>query len=120
MVFFKRFKLPFVNIPRLLEFSFFYRKQIVTLFLLSLFSSAFFLIGPYLSKLFMDEAFIGRNLKKFLNLSYLGVVIFIFSTAIRVFGDIVRNRIAIKLRLSLTSKFIRKFYSLDMSFFQSK
>lgn len=120
MVFFKRFKLPFVNIPRLLEFSFFYRKQIVTLFLLSLFSSAFFLIGPYLSKLFMDEAFIGRNLKKFLNLSCFGVIIFIFSTAIRVFGDIVRNRIAIKLRLSLTSKFIRKFYSLDMSFFQSK
>lgn len=119
MLFFKRPKLS-LKVSRFLKFSFLYKKQIFALFLLSLSSCLFFLVSPYLSKLFMDEAFISRNLKKFFNLSFLGVAIFIFSTVIKVVGDIIRNRITIKLKLNLTNKFIRKFYSLDMAFFQSK
>ncbi len=105
---------------RFLKLFCFYRKQIFILFLLSLFSSSFFLIMPYFSKLFIDKAFINRDINKFLNLSILGAAVFIFSTLIKVIGDIVKNKIAIKLRLNLANKFIKKFFSLDLEFFQSK
>lgn len=103
-----------------IKFFFPYKKQILLLFLLSLFSSSLALTGPYLSKLFIDKAFIDKNLAKFLNLSILGAVLFVFSMLVKVAGDIVKNRIAIKLKLNLARRFIRKFYSLDISFFQSK
>lgn len=102
------------------KLAFLYKRQILILFLLSLISSSFFLIGPYLSSLFIDKAFIDRNLGKFLNLSIFAVSLFIFSTLIKAAADLVKNRIAIKLNLNLASRFIRKFYSLDLSFFQSK
>lgn len=103
-----------------IKFLFPYKKQILVLFLLSLFSSSLSLITPYLSKLFIDKAFIDRNLTKFLNLSILGAVLFVFSMSVKAAGDIVKNRITIKLKLNLAGRFIKKFYSLDISFLQSK
>lgn len=103
-----------------IKFLRFYKKQILALVLLILLSSGLSLIGPYLSKLFIDEAFINKNLGKFLNLSILGIVLFIFSALFKATADIVKNRIAVKLKLNLATKFIRKFYSLDMSFFESR
>ena len=103
-----------------LKLCYLYRKQIFILFLLSLLSSSFILIGPYFSKLFIDKAFINKDLSKFLNLSILGAIIFIFSILIKVAGDIIKNKIAIKLRLDLANKFIKKIFSLDLKFFQTK
>lgn len=97
-----------------------YRRQILILFFLNLVSSSFFLAAPYLSKLFMDNAFLKRDLAVFLNLSLLGAAVFLFSTSVKAVGDIIKNRIAIKLRLNLANKFMRKFYSFDLSFFQAK
>lgn len=106
--------------PYFRKFILFYKKQILVLFLLSLFSSCLVLATPYLSKLFIDQAFIDKNFAKFLNLSILGAAIFIFSMLVKATGDIVKNRIAIKLKLNLAGRFIRKFYGLDLGFFQSK
>ena len=119
MIFLKRFKSS-KNNSFFIKFLLYYKKQILVLFLLSLFSSSLSLITPYLSKLFIDQAFINKNFTKFLNLSILGAGIFIFSMLVKVSGDIVKNRIAIKLKLNLANRFIRKFYSLDWSFFQSR
>ncbi|MDD5595389.1 MAG: ABC transporter ATP-binding protein [Candidatus Omnitrophica bacterium] len=109
-----------VKIRHLFKFILLYKKQILILFGLGFLSSAFFLIGPYFSKLFIDKAFLEKNLAKFINLSMWGVVVFIFSTLFNLIGDIVKNRISIKLRLNLSHKLIRKFFSLDLSFFHTK
>jgi len=105
---------------RFFKFFSLYRKQLFVLFLLNLFSSAFFLAAPYFSKLFIDKAFINKDFAKFLHFSAWGAAIFIFSTLITTVRDIAKNRIAIKLKLNLADKFIKKFYSLDLEFFQSK
>ncbi len=55
-----------------------------------------------------------------MNLSILGAGLFIFSVLAKVVEDIIKNRIAIKLNLRLANKFIKKFYSLDLNFLQSK
>jgi len=119
MVFLNKFKF-FQNNRLLAKFVFFYRKRILVLFLLGLFSSSLALITPYLSKLFIDQAFIAKNLAKFLNLSIAGALIFIFTLLIKSAEDIIKNKIAIKLKLDLAGRFIRKFYSLDLNFFQSQ
>jgi len=110
----------FFNSTFFFNFVLHYKKQIAILFLLNLFSSLFFLSSPYLSKLFIDNAFINKNLQNFLKISVLGAFIFIFSTFIQVVGDIIKNKINIKLKLDLSNRFIKKFYSLDLDFFQSK
>lgn len=99
---------------------FLYRKQIFILFLLNLFSSSFLLISPAIGRLFIDQAFINKNFKIFLNLSVWGAFIFIFSVLVKAGADTLKNKIAVKLKLSLTSRFLRKFYSLDLEFFQSR
>jgi len=109
-----------VKIRHLFKFIFLYKKQILILFGLGFLSSSFFLIGPYFSKLFIDKAFLEKNLAKFINLSMWGVVVFIFSTFFNLISDIVKNRISIKLRLNLSHRLIRKFFSLDLAFFHSK
>ncbi len=97
-----------------------YKRQIFILTLLGLVSSCFFLATPYLSKLFIDKAFLDKDFAKFLNLSIWGVGLFIVTTLVRIIQDVIKNKISIKLKLSLTNRFIRKFYSLDMAFFQAK
>lgn len=58
---------------------FLFRKQILILFLLTLFSSNFFLAGPYISKLFIDKAVLGGDAGKFLAFSVIGGSVFLFS-----------------------------------------
>jgi len=102
------------------KFLYTYKKQIFFSFLLGLISSAFLLVMPYFSKLFIDKAFINRSLDKFINLSIWGAGIFIFSTLVKAAGDILKNKMSIKLKLNLADKFIRKFYRLDFEFLQSR
>lgn len=96
-----------------------YRKPIFILFLLNLLSSSFLLILPNISRLFIDQAFVNKNLRVFLNLSLWGGGIFIFSVLVKAGADIIKNSIAVKLKLNLSSRFLRKFYALDLEFFQS-
>ncbi|MDD5245900.1 MAG: ABC transporter ATP-binding protein [Candidatus Omnitrophica bacterium] len=109
----------FIN-PKLKTLVRSYRKQIITLAFFSFLSAVFFLIGPYLSKLFIDQAFIGRDMQEFLRLSFWGIVVFVISTLFKLFADIVKNKISLKVSLNLSEKLIKKFYSLDLAFFQSR
>jgi len=97
-----------------------YRKQIIILSLLSLFSSAFLLISPFISRLFIDQAFINKNLKVFFNLSFLAIILFIFSALFKAGEETISKKIALRLKLNLASRFVRKIYSLDFEFFQAK
>lgn len=104
----------------LLKFLLVYKKQVIFLSFLNLLASAFFMAAPYFSKLFIDKAFIGRDMAKFLSLSVIGGALFIFSALSKAVEDILKNRVSIKLKLDLADKFIRKFYSLDLGFFRAK
>jgi len=97
-----------------------FRAKIISLFLLGLFSSAFFLSGPYFSKLFIDASFLKKDIHAFFKFTIIGGAIFLFSALTKVFSDVVKNRALTKAKLALAESFIRKFYSLDLAFFQAK
>jgi len=104
----------------ILRLSVLYRKNIFILFFISFFSSAFLLFGPYLSKLFIDNSFLNKDLNAFIKFSVIGAAIFLFSTIFGIIENIVKNRINVKIKLKLAEKFIRKYYSLDLKAIQSK
>jgi ATP-binding cassette subfamily B protein len=97
-----------------------YKKNILFLSFLGLISSGFFFAGPFLSKLFIDTSFLPRDLRRFLTLTAIGAVIFLLSTAFRVFEDIVRKKMSVRAHLTLANKFMRNIYYLDLGFFQSE
>jgi len=114
MAYLKNFKSFFKKLPP------YYTKQIIFLVLLKLVSGSFLLVSPFLSKLYMDDAFLVKNFSKFLHISVWGAAIFILSALFLALENIVKNKMMIKLKLSLVNKFIRKFYSFELEFFQSK
>jgi len=114
MEYFKNFKFFFKKLPA------YYTKQVLLLVLLKVVSSSFLLASPFISKLYMDDALLVRNFDRFLIISVWGVAIFILSTLFSVLENIVKNKMTIKLKLSFVNRFIRRFYSLEFEFFQSK
>lgn len=97
-----------------------HRKEVIFLTFLSLLSSLFMVAAPYISKLFVDTAFIKKDIVRFINLSVISGAIFIFSTAVRIFTDVARNRITIKLKFRLSRIFIKKFFSLGLGSLRMK
>lgn len=95
-----------------------FKKQISVLLFFSLVSSSFLLVMPYLSKSFIDKAFIKKDLLKFIELCFISATIFILSTLFTLISNIVKNKISLKLKLSLADKFIKRFYNLDLNFVQ--
>lgn len=104
----------------ILNFFNLYKWPLGIIFTLSLFSSVFVLVLPYFSKLFIDLAFMNKDLNKFFNLSIWGAAIFIFSTLFKLAEDIIKNRLSVKLKIGLSNRFLKKFYALDLYFFHSK
>lgn len=96
-----------------------FRKYIIALFFLNIFGFAFSLIGPFLSKLFIDKSFIQRNLSEFIRLSLISAGLFIFSTVFGLVTGVIRNKIGIKVKLALADRFIARLFAQDTSFFQS-
>lgn len=95
-----------------------FKKQIFVLLFFSLVSSSFLLVMPYLSKSFIDKAFIRKDWLKFIDLCAISAMVFIFSTLFMLISNIVKNKIALKLKLSLADKFIKRLYNLDLNFVQ--
>jgi subfamily B ATP-binding cassette protein MsbA len=97
-----------------------YKRQVLTLFFLSLFSASFGLIIPYISKLFIDKAFVDKNAHNFIKLSIVSAGLFLISTVMNLIASVVKNRISVRIKFDLASAFIKKIYMLDMAFFNSK
>lgn len=97
-----------------------YKKIILTLSFFSLISSSFLIISPYISKLFIDNAFLNKNLGEFFRLSVISAIIFIVSLLIRLANDIIKNKLSIKLKLKMANIFTKNFFAQDIGFFQSK
>jgi len=97
-----------------------YKRPIVTLFFLSLFSASFGLIMPYFSKLFIDKAFVNKNMHNFIKLAIVSAALFLISTMMNLISGVVRNRVSVRIKLALASAFIKKIYMLDMAFFNSQ
>ena len=55
-----------------------------------------------------------------MNYTFLSAALFLISVLFKTGENILKNKIVIKLKLDLTNKLIRKFYSLDLGFFQAK
>ena len=96
-----------------------YRKRIILLGILEIFSASFLLAGPYFSKLYIDKAFLNKNMHAFLKITGFGAVLFLLSILARVIRDITKKDTALKMNVSVSKKFIKQLFSLDLSFFQS-
>lgn len=97
-----------------------FSKWIFISFVPILFSEIFSLVGPYLSKLLIDNSLIVKDSKAFFRIISIGVVIFMFSTIFNLLKSIILNKIFLKVKLNLYGKFLTKFYSLDINFLKSK
>jgi len=100
--FLKKIK-SFSNIPYIRLF-YLYRGQVFALFLLSLFSSSWLLAAPYISSLFIDKAFLNKDIGNFLNYIFLSAVLFLISILFKTGEDILKNKVAVKLKFDLTNK----------------
>ncbi|MCX5706129.1 MAG: ABC transporter ATP-binding protein [Candidatus Omnitrophica bacterium] len=87
--------------------------------ILGFLSSVFFLIGPYLSSLYVDKSFLKKDLNVFLKLSVLGAALVLISALAKFSNDILKKRLAVRIKLNLSRKLIKKLFSLDMGFFRS-
>ena len=96
-----------------------YKRSILILAVFGFISSFFLLLAPYLSSLYIDKSFLEKDLAVFLKLSVVGVAVFLFSTLAKFSKDILRKRIAVKVKLNLARKLLKKIYSLDIAFSQS-
>ena len=95
-----------------------YRSTILILISLQSISSVFFLAGPYLSKLFIDQAFLHKDAARFLHLSIIGAALFALSSAAKAVEDGIKNNLEAKIKLSLSRRAIQKLFSLDLAYFQ--
>lgn len=109
-----------IALSRLIHFIGSYKKQIAVLALLSTVSSLFFLVSPYLSKLFIDKALLLKDSVWFVRIFIIGAGVFVASIGFKIIDDIAKNRIGLKLRLQLTSAFMRKLDTLGLGFFQAR
>ncbi|MBN1492827.1 MAG: ABC transporter ATP-binding protein [Candidatus Omnitrophica bacterium] len=105
---------------RILKVFYAYKRNIIILFLFGLVNSIFYLVGPLISKLFIDKAFLTKDIDTFLDISVVGVIVFLFSMFVGVMRDVIKNRISIKIRLNIADKYIKKLFSLDLEYFRSK
>lgn len=95
----------------------FCRKNLLALFLLNFISSLFFLAGPYLSRSYIDRSFLLRDFANFLRISVIGIIIFLGSTLASLAEETIRNQNLVKIKLKLSRRFVRKIFSLDISYF---
>ena len=103
-----------------LKYLFRFRKILFALFLLNLFASLFYLTGPYFSKLYIDHSFLNKDLHSFIQISFLGATVFLASLAFSTVGNIIKNRLKIKVRLTLAGRFVAKLYSQELAFFHNR
>ncbi len=108
------FKSPYIRLFYL------HKGQVFGLFSLSLLSSSWLLAAPYISRLFIDKAFLNKDIGNFINYIFLSAVLFIISMLFKTGETVLKNKVTVKLKFDLTNKFIKKLYSLDLDFFQTK
>jgi len=109
-----------LKLATVIKFLFQFKKKILTLFCLGFISSAFYLASPYLSKLYIDNAFLKKDFVSFKKITILSATIFLLSTLLKAFETIQRNKIKANIGLRLASKLMDKLYSLDLNFLLSK
>lgn len=97
-----------------------YKKTIIILFILNLCSAGFVLVAPYFSKLYIDKAFLEKNIPEFFIISAFGAAVFLFSTFFNFAQSIAEMKYGVKLKFQLASQLLKKIYSLDFSFLQSR
>ncbi len=102
------------------QLPFYYTRQLLILVILKMASSSFLIVSPFLSKLYVDDAFINKDLHNFLRISIWGAVIFILSALFLALEDIAKNRTKTKLKLNVADRFIRKHFALELDFFYAK
>jgi ATP-binding cassette subfamily B protein len=78
------------------------------------------LVNPYLTKLIIDKAIMGKDINKFITLIFIGAGVFICNGLIKAFEDYLERNIKIKLVTDLTNKLFLVFERISLNWFQNK
>jgi ABC-type multidrug transport system fused ATPase/permease subunit len=97
-----------------------YWKVEVLIASLSLVGVGLSLIYPYLTKLVIDDAFVGRDLKLFLTLAVVGTVIFVLNSLVTNLTNYVSQYIRAKVVFDVTRRIFENLQRLPFSYFPSR
>lgn len=88
--------------------------------LLSAITSLLALVNPYLVSLVIDKAIGNNDLRLFIALSILGIIVFVIGGIMDGFQEYLARSIRLKVRFSLSKKVFTHINSLSFSWFQNK
>ncbi|MFH1355331.1 MAG: ABC transporter ATP-binding protein [Candidatus Omnitrophota bacterium] len=97
-----------------------YRKKQLVIFFLSGISILLTLVNPYLSKLFVDNALIDKQIKTFIVVGAIGVGVFILNGLIKAAESFISRTLRSKLNFDLNKRVFKKLQELPLEFFQDK
>ncbi len=113
-------KAQFKLLPKFLKLLLPYRKRQIIILILSGLSMLVGLINPYLSKLVVDKAILGRQLNTFIILGIIGVGVFILNGLINVMVSFLRRGMQLKVNFDLNKKVFTHIQSLPLDYFRNK
>ena len=111
------FFIPEVTLHKFKLWEKFWKKEILILAL----SSAAMLLGlvnPYLTKLIIDKAYANRDLKLFITLVILGVIIFVLDGVLKGLSDYLSRYVRVRINFELNRQVFKKLQGLSYGFFQ--
>lgn len=109
------------NKPRYIKFFCYllpyWKKEAFVLFL-SAIGFGLGLVGPYLTKLMIDKAYVKRDLRLFVMLVILGALAFVLNSIVSVFINFLNRSIKLGISFTLNRKVFKKLQHLPYLFFQ--
>lgn len=97
-----------------------FRAPLLWLCVLETGASSFSLAAPYFSKLFIDQAFLGRDIGRFFSIASWGAVSFAFALGMYCLNSVLQQRLRIRLPLALKNVFLRRLFALDLQRLQDQ
>lgn len=105
---------------RFLKFIFPYKRQWLSLLILSNIISLLSLVTPYLTKLVIDEGIGKKDLKSFILIALIGASVFLFSEAAANIKQFLERYIKTRINFDLNKTFFKHIQSLSFNWFSGK
>lgn len=96
-----------------------FRNKIIFILILDIAASLLTLIAPYLTKPFIDNGVIKKNINVLLILAVISGILYLLNELILIIRELLARKYQARLSIYLSKNFINHLYSLDLGFFQA-
>lgn len=97
-----------------------YRKKQIIVLILNVAAILLALLNPYIGKLVVDDAFVNKDLKKFILLGLIGAVVFISNGFIKAIANFLSRNIFLRVQFDLNKRVFNNLGGFPLSFFRDK